>query len=206
MARVLIFSDIHTDGRALENLMDTEADYYFCAGDLATWQQGLDEMAKIMKRRAYGPGSVYMLPGNHESENDIVEFCHRHGFINFHGATLEIGGVTNCRTGLFEPDALQYARRIHRSRASIAAGEVRGIETAGADLPRAAARYQARCQVGHGVGLPRREPGPVAGSSIEKYQPRDFFCGHIHEAEGVVEQMGGTRAQNVGKPGYLLTL
>ena len=41
---------------------------------------------------------------------------------------------------------------------------------------------------------------------IEKNQPRDFFCGHIHEAEGVVEQIGETRAQNVGKRGYLLTL
>src|SRR5580698_4819530 len=90
MPRALIFSDIHQDARALENLMDTEADYYFCAGDLATWRRGLDEMAKIMQPRA---GSVYVLPGNHESENDIVEFCDRHGFVNFHGGTLEVAGV-----------------------------------------------------------------------------------------------------------------
>jgi hypothetical protein len=31
-----------------------------------------------------------------------------------------------------------------------------------------------------------------------------FFCGHIHEAEGTVIQMGSTRAQNVGKRGYVL--
>ena len=41
---------------------------------------------------------------------------------------------------------------------------------------------------------------------IEKYQPAYFFCGHIHEAEGVTIQMGATRAQNVGKRGYLLDL
>ena len=59
--------------------------------------------------------------------------------------------------------------------------------------------------------LDRVHEGLHAGSRavrefIEKYQPRDFFCGHIHEAEGVVEQMGATRAQNVGKRGYLLEL
>src|SRR5580704_17664966 len=100
MPRVLIFSDIHTDGRALENLMDTEADYYFCAGDLAAWQRGLDEMAKIMKRWA---GHVHVLPGNHETESDIAEFCDRHGFINFHGATLEVAGVHIAGLGYSSP-------------------------------------------------------------------------------------------------------
>jgi Icc-related predicted phosphoesterase len=41
---------------------------------------------------------------------------------------------------------------------------------------------------------------------IENHQPEYFFCGHIHEAEGAVIQMGATRAQNVGKKGYLLEL
>ena len=40
----------------------------------------------------------------------------------------------------------------------------------------------------------------------EAHQPEYFFCGHIHEAEGAVIQMGSTRAQNVGKKGYLLDL
>jgi len=37
MPRVLIFSDIHNDQKALGKLMETEADYYICAGDLVTW-------------------------------------------------------------------------------------------------------------------------------------------------------------------------
>jgi Icc-related predicted phosphoesterase len=41
---------------------------------------------------------------------------------------------------------------------------------------------------------------------IEKHQPAYFFCGHIHEAEGVAMEMGKTRAWNVGKQGYLLEL
>jgi Icc-related predicted phosphoesterase len=54
-------------------------------------------------------------------------------------------------------------------------------------------------------------PGLHAGSTavrefIEKRQPEYFFCGHIHEAEGVEIQMGRTRARNVGKKAYLLEL
>ncbi len=39
----LIFSDIHNDVRALERLMEIEADYYFAAGDLVSWARGLDQ-------------------------------------------------------------------------------------------------------------------------------------------------------------------
>ena len=44
------------------------------------------------------------------------------------------------------------------------------------------------------------------GEFIEKRRPAFFFCGHIHEAEGASEQLGGTLAVNVGKRGYLLEL
>ena len=62
-----------------------------------------------------------------------------------------------------------------------------------------------------GTELDRIKKGLHGGSRgvrefIEKYQPAHFFCGHIHEAEGVVMQMGATRAMNVGKKGYLLEL
>ena len=41
---------------------------------------------------------------------------------------------------------------------------------------------------------------------IDARQPEYFFCGHIHEAEGVETSMGRTHARNVGKTGYLLDL
>ena len=90
MPRLLVFSDIHNDSRALEKLMAIEADYYFAAGDLVSWARGLDKMGEVMKRRA---GKIYVLPGNHESAADIASFCQRFGFSDFHGGTLEIAGV-----------------------------------------------------------------------------------------------------------------
>jgi len=41
---------------------------------------------------------------------------------------------------------------------------------------------------------------------LRQHQPERFFCGHVHEAEGVAIELGRTRAVNVGKRGYLLTL
>ncbi|HTS77640.1 MAG TPA: metallophosphoesterase [Bryobacteraceae bacterium] len=198
MARALIFSDIHNDARALEKLMAIEADYYFCAGDLVSWQRGLDKMAEIMKLRAE---RMYVLPGNHESENDIAQFCARHGFHNFHGGTLQAGGVRIAGLGYSSPTPFNTP------------GEY-SEEELEARLKKFA-ELKPLVLICHApplnTKLDRVRDGLHAGSRavrqfIEKYQPRNFFCGHIHEAEGVVEQMGETRAQNVGKRGYVLEL
>src|ERR1700690_165797 len=100
MLKALFFSDIHNDKRALERLMGIDADAYFAAGDLVSWARGLDKMGDVMKPRA---DKMYVLPGNHESERNIAEFCERHGFVNFHGGTLEIGGVHVAGLGYSTP-------------------------------------------------------------------------------------------------------
>jgi uncharacterized protein len=198
MARALIFSDIHNDARALEKLMAIDADYYFCAGDLVSWQRGLDKMADIMRPRA---DRMYVLPGNHESENDIAQFCARHGFHNFHGGTLQACGVWIAGLGYSSPTPFHTPGEY--SEEELAARLEKFAELKPLVLICHAPPLNTK--------LDRVRDGLHAGSRavrefIEKYQPRDFFCGHIHEAEGVVEQMGGTRAQNVGKRGYVLEL
>jgi Icc-related predicted phosphoesterase len=63
----------------------------------------------------------------------------------------------------------------------------------------------------YGTALDQVKPGLHAGSTamrdfIEKVQPAYFFCGHIHEAEGVAIELGATQAQNVGKKARILEL
>ncbi|HUA85396.1 MAG TPA: metallophosphoesterase [Bryobacteraceae bacterium] len=198
MVRLLIFSDIHNDGRSLEQLMKTEADYYFCAGDLVSWGRGLDKMGEILERRA---GRVYVLPGNHETERDIAQFCERHGFQNFHGATLNVNGAHLAGLGYSSPTPFDTP------------GEYSEEEIAGR-LAKFAA-LKPLILICHAppldTALDRVHEGLHAGSRavrefIEKYQPEYFFCGHIHEAEGAAIQMGATLARNVGKRGYLLEI
>jgi hypothetical protein len=196
MARVLIFSDIHNDRLALQKLIDIEADAYFAAGDLVNWGRGINKMGEVMQRRGE---RVYVLPGNHESARDVESFCQEFGFVNFHGATTEIGGVRFAGLGYSTPTPFDTP------------GEYSESEMA----ERLAAFTEMKPQVliCHAppleTALDRIRDGLHGGSRavrefIEAQQPAHFFCGHIHEAEGVVIQIGATHAMNVGKKGYLL--
>ncbi|HEV2199637.1 MAG TPA: metallophosphoesterase [Bryobacteraceae bacterium] len=212
MTKILIFSDIHNDARALEKLMSIEADAYICAGDLVSWARGLEKMAPLLKPRAE---RVYVMPGNHESERDIADFCARHGFINFHGATIELGGgelgggELGGQFGGVRFAGLGYSTPTPFD----TPGEYSEAEMA-ARLEKFAP-WNPHVLICHAppldTALDRIKEGLHAGSRavrefIEKHQPSHFFCGHVHEAEGVVIQMGATRAMNVGKKGYLLEI
>jgi hypothetical protein len=196
MSRLLVFSDIHNDARALERLMAVDADYYFAAGDLVSWGRGLDKMGEIMKPRA---GRVYVLPGNHETEADIAAFCARFGFVNFHGGTVQVGEMQVGGLGYSSPTPFDTPGEYSEEEMAERLTEFEKLDNL--------------AMVCHtpplDTALDRVHEGLHAGSSavrdfIERVQPAHFFCGHIHEAEGVVVQMGRTRAMNVGKKGYLL--
>ena len=198
MPAALIFSDIHNDARAIEKLMDIEADYYFAAGDLVSWARGLDKMGEIMKRHA---GRIYVMPGNHESEKDIASFCERYGFVNFHGGTMQIAGVHIAGLGYSSPTPFNTP------------GEYTEQELATRLEPFAA--LDPLILICHtppkSTLLDRAGEGQHFGSQavsdfIHRYQPRYFYCGHIHEAAGVHETIGRTECWNVGKRGQVLDL
>jgi Icc-related predicted phosphoesterase len=196
--RLLIFSDIHNDWKALEQLLAREADYYVAAGDQITWAKGIERCGEILQRRA---DKVYVLPGNHESAEQVANMCARYGLHNFHERHLEIGKWQVAGLGYSNPTPFNTP------------GEY--------SEPELAERLQRFAELNplvlichappYGTDLDRIRQGLHAGSRsvrdfIEKYQPPHFFCGHIHEAEGVAVEIGKTHAVNVGKKGYLLEL
>jgi Icc-related predicted phosphoesterase len=198
MTRVLIFSDIHNDWKALERLLEIDADYYIAAGDQVTWSKGIERCGEILKRRA---GKVYVLPGNHESAEDTAGMCARFGLHDLHERHIQIGDWYVAGLGYSNPTPFntpgeysepQLAERLRRF----------------AELDPLVLICHAPP---HGTVLDRIRPGLHAGSHavrefIEKCHPAYFFCGHIHEAEGVQAQIGDTWAMNVGKAGHLLEL
>lgn len=196
--KLLVFSDIHSDAAALERLMNVEADYYFCAGDVVNFARGFDKVGPVMARHAE---RMYVIPGNHESTANIAEFCAQYGFHDFHGRTVEIAGRHVAGLGYSSPTPFNTP------------GEYSEAELAARLTP--FAELKPLVLICHAppkdTDLDRIKPGLHGGSSavrefLEAHQPEHFFCGHIHEAQGKVAQMGGTRAMNVGKSGYLLEL
>jgi Icc-related predicted phosphoesterase len=196
--RLLLFSDIHSDLRALQRHIDTEADYYLAAGDLVNWGRHLDKAGEILARKA---DRVGVIPGNHESEQDIAEVCSRYGLANLHGRSLELGG--------YHVAALGYSNRTPFG----TPGEYSEEEIASRLAPFAALHplvLVCHCPPKE-TALDRAGEGRHFGSTavrefVDRTQPDYFFCGHIHEAEGVETTLGRTRAINVGKRGYLLEL
>ena len=195
---LLIFSDIHGDVKALERLVATPADGYFVAGDLATFSRGLDKMGPVL---ATAEAPVYVMPGNHESEADIDAFCREFKFEFFHNRVIELAGyhiaglgysnVTPFKTpGEYtEP---QFAERLApwaTLKPLILICHCPPLDTL---LDRA--------------GEGKHFGSPTIRRFVDAHQPDWFFCGHIHEAEGVHAKMGATQAVNVGKRGYMLQI
>jgi hypothetical protein len=196
--RLLVFSDIHGDRRALDKLMATEADHYFCAGDLATWGRGLDEAGPILQRHAE---RMHVLPGNHESLADTQRMCAQYGLDSFHERAMRLDDCWVAGLGYSNPTPFHTPGEYSEEELAERLAKFAGLDPL-VLICHTPPRGTALDEIRHGLH---------AGSSavcefIEKHQPRWFFCGHIHEAAGRSIEMGVTRAVNVGRRGYMLEL
>jgi uncharacterized protein len=196
--RILIFSDIHSDLGTLRRLLQTDADYYVSAGDLVSWERGLDKCGEILREKA---GKVWVIPGNHESSQTNADFCAGNGLRNIHDELFEVGGVWFGGLGYSSPTPFNTPGEYSEEQLSRRLSRFMGIEN-----------LIMICHAPpYGTELDRVREGVHAGSQSMKYfiessQPEYFFCGHIHEAEGKQIRIGKTIAINVGKRGYLLEL
>ncbi|MEX2261083.1 MAG: metallophosphoesterase [Bryobacteraceae bacterium] len=195
--KLLIFSDIHSDLKALERVMAIEADYYIAAGDLVNFGRGLDRCGELMRHSA---DRVWVMPGNNESAAQIEDFCRDFGFHNFHETSMQVDGYHIAGLGYSNPTPFGTP------------GEYTEAEIAARLKPFATLDPLVLICHCPPIDTPLDEArGGHFGSTavrefLEQYPPVWFFCGHIHEAEGVAADLGPTRGINVGKRGYLLEL
>ena len=196
--KVLVFSDIHSDARALTKLVATAADYYFCAGDLVNWGRHLEAMGEILKPLGE---RLYVIPGNHETEGQVAELCVKYGFQNFHGGHVELDGFHFTGLGYSNPTPFDTPGEYSEAQLEEKLHAFDGLKP-----------MVSICHTPPwGTSLDRITNLKHAGSRavrdfLVRERPRYFFCGHIHEAGGVAEKLGETSAMNVGKKGYLLDL
>ncbi|HXW62897.1 MAG TPA: metallophosphoesterase [Candidatus Acidoferrales bacterium] len=198
--RVLIFSDIHGDLRALSRILEQPADLYIAAGDLATFGKGLDRCGEVL-----GPlgSQLWVLPGNHETHEDTRALCARFGFIDFHRQLRSVEGARGRAqwAGLGYSNITPFHTPGEYSEEQIAEALVAFDKIPSLYLV-------AHCPPRDST-LDEFAPGQHGGSSslrawMDRAQPRYLFCGHIHEAAGLSERIGSTECFNVGKQGYII--
>jgi uncharacterized protein len=196
--RILIFSDLHGDLIALERLMAIDADWYIAAGDLTNFARGLDKVGPLLEPKGK---NMLVMPGNHESIADIEGFAAKYGLQVFHDAVVQLGnhfvaglGYSNI-TPFNTPGEYteeQFSKKLEQWRDLKPLVLICHCPPKDTPLDRA--------------GEGKHFGSPAVRKFIDDEQPAYFFCGHIHEAEGVDAQIGETRGRNVGKRGYLLEL
>ena len=193
--KLLIFSDIHGDwkrARAVAGRRSRLLHRRRRPGDLG-------EGARPLRRTAAAsaPTACTCSPAT-TSRRTRWRACARATACTTSTGALSGGTVAHRRARLFQPHALRHARRIQRSRNSPTAcsrfADLKPLVLICHAPPYGTALDQIRDGSARGLDV-------GAASSSGRYQPEHFFCGHIHEAEGVAIEIGATRARNVGKQG-----
>lgn len=200
--KILIFSDIHNNRKALEAIVAREADVYIDAGDLVSFQKGLPECGEILKPLSK---RLWVLPGNHESHDDTRSLCARYGFVDFHRQlrTISSSDGPTCWAGLGYSNITPFKTPGEYSEEQIA----EALAAFEGHTP----LYLVIHVPPYGTKLDAFAPGKHAGSTalrawVERVQPVYLFCGHIHETAGFSDRIGATKCVNVGKQGVLFEI
>lgn len=196
--KILIFSDIHGDRRAIERIVVQPADVYIAAGDLATFGRGLERCGEML-----GPlgERLWLLPGNHETHNDTRALCQRFGFVDFHRQMRKLGSTQWAGLGYSNITPFHTPGEYTEDEIAQALAQFDGVS----------GLYLVVHFPPAGTKLDEFSPGKHAGSPtlrawVERAQPAYLFCGHIHETAGQSEMLGATKCINVGKQGYSIEI
>ena len=163
---------------------------------------GLESCGEILKPLG---NRVWVLPGNHETHDETRALCEKFGFIDFHRQVRSLEG----KSGLIHFAGLGYSNITPFK----TPGEYPEDEIANALRPfeACAPLYLVIHVPPYNTKLDEFAPGKHAGSPaarewVERVQPAQLFCGHIHETAGATDRIGATQCRNVGKQGCLLEI
>lgn len=192
--KILLFSDIHGDLRALERVIAQPADVYIDVGDLATFGRGLDRCAEVLKPLG---DKLWVLPGNHETHDATRELCQRYSFVDFHRQIRTLDATKWAGLGYSNITPFNTPGEYSEEQIAAALAAFDGID----------GLYLVVHCPPKDTKLDEFAAGKHAGSTairtwVERNQPTYLFCGHIHETAGMQDRLGATQCINVGKQGY----
>jgi len=196
--KVLVFSDIHGDLQALKLLVTEQADLYISAGDLSTFGRGLEGCGEALEHLGK---RLWVLPGNHETHEEIRTLCKHFGFVDFHRQMRRLGTTNWAGLGYSNPTPFNTPGEYTEEE----------IARALAEFDTSQPLYLVVHFPPYGSLLDRVRQGEHAGSRVlrewvKRVQPAYLFCGHIHECAGRSDRIGATQCFSVGKAGHLIEL
>lgn len=193
MSKLLIFSDIHRDWQALKQIVKKEADIYICLGDLSSWGSGLETAGEIL---ASLREKLWLLPGNHEIDEQMEVLCQKCGFTYFHNKVSKLEKYHLAGFGLCSPTPFGTPGEVSEEEIAKSLDKFKGLKNLilFTHVPPKNTR------------LDKTSSGVHAGSQalrkfIEENRPLYCFSGHVHEDEGKKEKIGKTACFSVVKKG-----
>lgn len=197
---ILSFVDLHGSLTILSRLerKAAVADIIVCAGDSTNFENNMDHVFYRMARLGK---PVLVIPGNHESDEQVKSLCQKHNDLIYlenrsmsFGEYLFIGCAGNGFANIdhhFERDTRKFGSLVIEKRKK---GEIRYI------LITHAAPYNTRLDKIYGGHNGNR----TVRKFIEKTKPDLAICGHFHENAGKEDRIGKTVVVNPGPEGKLI--
>ena len=193
--KYVLFSDIHCDRAACEQLVERSenADFAIGAGDFALMRRGLRETIAMLAGIRI---PTILVPGNHESHAELIDACE--GIDNFHvlhGTEAEVDGMLFCGIGggipvtpfgawtvdFSEDHAQSLLHRPGRSFVFVTHSPPFGcLDT---------------------LGDGRHVGSKAIRSFVEEAHPSFVVCGHIHECAGRQDMIADIPVINAGPAG-----
>jgi uncharacterized protein len=194
--KVMIFSDIHGDLRALERAIAAPADIYIALGDLSTFGKGLERCGPLLAPLGE---RAWVLPGNHESHADTQKFCREFGLVDFHRKVRKVGSTVWAGLGYSNLTPFNTPGEYTEEEIAQALSEFDSLSQfyLAVHVPPFGTLIDEYAQGRHGGSQALRE-------WVERKQPLGLYCGHIHETAGMEDRVGATLCFNVGKAGKIV--
>lgn len=193
--KILVFTDVHGDPKIIKKLIELskKVDLMICCGDITYFSHKLDKILSIFNKTKK---KLLIIPGNHESEQDIEKADKKYKYIiNINKKSYSINGLLFLGYGAgcfsiddkeFENTTKKFKKLIKKDSKIILVTHAPIYNTKTDYLP-------------WWTGKNKHRGNKSIRKFIEKYQPKFAFCGHFHENLGKKDKIKNTYVVN---PGY----
>ena len=195
--KILAFVDMHGSFTKLKEVIrkSQKADILVCCGDISMFGQNLD---RIFSQLSKTQKPILVIPGNHETEEQIRQVCKKYKLIYLHNGSYILnnyvffgygGGGFSQKTEALEKVINKFKKTLKKDDKIILITHAPPYKTTLDFLP----------HLGH-VG------SKSLRTFIEEIKPFLHICGHLHENDGSSDKINNSLILNPGSDGQIIDI